>query len=109
MMAKRPDVRSYLWVGVGRERIVWRMGRRKARVLPEPVWARRKVSWCGEVRRWGIARDWICVGLEIWRERWRWADIVGLIPKEVKSLTSLMGESARVMFDDGLIVSLGSD
>jgi len=64
-------VRENWCVGVGRERSLWRMGRRKARVFPEPVWERRKVSLVVE-RRCGIARDWIWVGLEMERDFVRW-------------------------------------
>ena len=59
------------------------------------------------MRRAGIARVWIEVGLVIWRERWRWAHIVGFIPREANSVTSIRGGSARVMLD-GLADSLTS-
>ena len=67
IIAKRPDVRESWFVGVGSERSVCRIGRRKARVLPEPVWERRKVSR-GEVRRCGIERDWMRVGVVMERD-----------------------------------------
>ena len=59
------------------------IGRTNAKVLPEPVWARRKVSW--EVpNKCGIASCWISVGWEMESVLDRWEEIVELIPREVK-------------------------
>ena len=90
-MAKRPDVREYWCVGVGRERRCCRIGRRKERVLPGPVWERRKVSWV-VVRRCGIARDWMRVGWIMERNFDKWWQMAGEMPRAENSFSGVIGQ-----------------
>jgi hypothetical protein len=81
------------------------IGRTKAIVLPEPVWARRKVSQV-ELRRCGMARFWISVGVVILRDLERWLLIASLIPSWIKSVAGI-NAGAEMSFTGSISGDLG--